>query len=62
MDHINLKVAEIRDKIYQDISDSQLPISIIYYLLENMTKQIQMLYHQQVQRELNEQNDNKDVQ
>ena len=62
MDHINLKVAETRDKIYQDISDSQLPISIIYYLLENMTKQIQMLYHQQVQRELNEQNDNKDVQ
>lgn len=62
MDHINLKVAETRDKIYQDISDSQLPISIIYYLLENMTKQMQMLYHQQVQRELNEQNDNKDVQ
>ena len=52
----NLKVFTFDDRLKQVINECGLPISTIYYVLNNITNNIKELYNQQINTEYNEYN------
>lgn len=50
----NLKILTFENSLKQIISECELPVSIIYYILNNTTLNIKELYNQQVNIEYNE--------
>ena len=46
-----LKIESLRNKIQQQVINSQLNIGVIYLLFEKMTKELEVLYKQQIEKE-----------
>ena len=50
----NLKANVLEDRLKQAIAESALPISTVYYLLNNLTYSTKELYDQQIMAEYNQ--------
>ena len=50
----NLKADNFNSVLLRDIHNSNLPVSTIYYILKDILNEIEMLYHQQADKEYKE--------
>lgn len=48
---MNKSIEELRVEISKLISESQLPIGVVYYLMKDIMREITFLYDQQIQQE-----------
>ena len=51
MEHDNLKIKTFDNQIVQMINASELPVSILYYMFSNYTKELNLLFEQQIAKE-----------
>ena len=52
MGFYNLQLYQLTDEIRNLIIQKQLPIGMIYYMLQSLTAEIEQLYNQSIQQEL----------
>ena len=51
MDRVNLKTEQVKSTIVQIIADSKLPVSIAYYIMKDLTQDLEKAYYQMVEKE-----------
>lgn len=51
MDRVNLKTEQVKSTIVQIITDSKLPVSIAYYIMKDLTQDLEKAYYQMVEKE-----------